>query len=213
MTTAVLALIVAGVSLTWNIVSTVLNWRRESPRIKIEIGSVRYGSDAEGWIIGTIEIRVTNRGGSDTAITTSQLFLSAEPTKNRRNYLGRVLQYSASQVPFGKQGEWLIGPDLPAILPARHSQSWHIDMSYMYVESRTPPYQIPFFMETSDGKKHWIDIPMNERDHTSAVDLHKERTSGNRRKLVVGKNGEATLSRPTDQMQSTYKEVNPQKPK
>ncbi|MGW0042268.1 hypothetical protein [Rhodococcus sp. NPDC003348] len=198
MDTAQLALAVAGTSLAWNIISTVVTWRRAGARVRATYDGVTYGVDNDSYVIGRLHVSLVNTGARDVSVTGLKLllvpFIAANRSQQsllgwsaRRNKAARFGQALSSRRSHESMSRgWLSGPEFPVTIEPLHSGQWEIDMSYLAgLENRVPPYTLTCTFTLGSQKDVQVDIPMAQRDHASAIELTKERATGQRRQIKL----------------------------
>ena len=114
MSISLIALIIALVSLIWNIISSLHSWRSSIPSIKLHTKGT--------W--PNIEIDIFNRGGSPVLISGIKVIVRYH---TNRNVLTGRYRWWENEVPeSGGNMNGTSGPSLPVTLGGYHNQKWKL---------------------------------------------------------------------------------------
>jgi hypothetical protein len=169
-----IALVIAGASLSWNIISTIRAWLKA--RIKVVLAfMVHEGSstDSKGT---TVWLRVTamNRGGSPVAVTAIGVKLT-ERTQWRNE--------PSPTYPHPTPG--IVGPDVPNTIEVNHLASRHLDLSNVVGNGLREKGKAMYpYVELSDGTVVENRYVINEWKRKRALDIFERRVKERKQKKV-----------------------------
>jgi hypothetical protein len=128
--TALSALIIAILSLAWNIVAALHSWRSSTPKIKLRLAQIFYRQGSG------LNVNVMNKGGSPIAVIDIKVWDQWSTTmgalKGDAYTSGRTLKTFSKKYGIGDpHGRDVDGPDLPFTIDGYHSQEWEFGNSWI----------------------------------------------------------------------------------
>lgn len=163
--TAWIALIIAAGSLSWNITSTVLSWRRT--RVIVLLSTRAFSSISIDDIGHTVWLQIIamNKGGSPVAVTAIGVQLNKDSGWRSE---------PSPMHPFKSVA--IVGPDVPTTIEVNHLASWYLDMAWVVGTGlRQPGSTIHPYVELSDGSIIKSDYVIEEGMRTWALQIFERR--------------------------------------
>lgn len=187
------AVIIAGVSLGWQILDHIQRARADRPRIELRPSGYGAGIEPDGLVRARATFALTNTGRTPGQVVSVNILVETSSGRGAGEWYGRVLT-AGGPTPSKRDGEdqWLDGPPLPFEVAPFQSVSLSVDIAYL-----DPPTDssgvFPVRVMTGDGKTVEGELTLPQPWVEDARVMSAERRAGKRRRVDVRDRGEARV--------------------
>lgn len=187
------AVIIAGVSLGWQIVDHIQRARADRPRIELRPSGYGAGIEPDGLVRARMTLTLTNTGRTPGQVVAVTILVEPSSGRTAGEWRGRVLTAGGPR-PSTRDGgdQWLAGPPLPFEVAPFQSVSLSVDLAYL-----DPPTAcagvFPVRVTTGDGKTVEGRLALPQPWVEDARVMSAERRAGKQRRVDVRDRGESRV--------------------
>jgi hypothetical protein len=187
------AVIIAGVSLVWQIVDHIQRARADRPRIELRPTGYGAGIEPDGLVRARMTFTLTNTGRTLGHVVAVRVLVEPRSGRPAGEWQGRVLA-AGGPMPSMRDGgdQWLAGPPLPFEVAPFQSVSLSVDLAYL-----DPPTAcsgvFPVRVTTGDGKTVEGRMTLPQTWVEDARVMSAERRAGKQRRVDVHDRGESLV--------------------
>jgi len=187
------AVIIAGVSLGWQILDHIQRTRADRPRIELRPSGYGAGIEPDGLVRARMSFALTNTGRTTGQVVSVTILVETTSSRAAGEWYGRVLT-AGGPTPSTRDGEdqWLDGPPLPFAVAPFQSVSLSVDLAHL-----DPPTDssgvFPVRVMTGDGKTVEGRLTLPQPWVEDARVMSAERRAGKQRRVDVRDRGESRV--------------------